>query len=134
MESQPQWKVSLKILNSGINLKTFTHVCGIGVLVSNEWVHFIVLYKKCSKFLDMHCISEFYHGNTYAYMLNIPFFFPFNIFFFLLLHINIPLIATHSLHFIRYLIHIIFPISFFACAAGNYFMLFCRLLIFFLQN
>ena len=31
------WKVSLKILNSGINLKTFTQVCGFGVLVSNDW-------------------------------------------------------------------------------------------------
>ena len=36
MESQPQnpelWKVSLKILNSGLILKTFTHAIMIGIL------------------------------------------------------------------------------------------------------
>ena len=62
------WKVSLKILNSGINLKTFTNVCWVGVLVSNDRGRgaFYSVIHKCSKFLDMHCISEFYHGNTHA--------------------------------------------------------------------
>ena len=56
MESQPQnseiWKVSLKILNSGFILKTFTHVLSNDLIrLINNKLHAQLADKTCQLFL-----------------------------------------------------------------------------------